>query len=272
MGYSTSLGFDVLRQLVPREVMGRTAMEKHQCTHEERLQLLGYLRDSRRATRYQVQFQLLTLMAQSFGFKFVSYEVLSGTAPAALTPTILNYPKHWQLHYDSQNYHSIDPIVLRAPATHLPLLWKTLKSDDLSVKQIRLFEEAAAAGLVDGVSIPLHGPFSRVAVISFVSPCEMQMQQTLVGALNAIAIQFDLACRSIDHHKNDRISLSNRERECLSWAAAGKSSWDISKIIGISENTVNFHIKNSMKKLDCSSRSVAIVKAIRMALINSPSL
>lgn len=247
-------------------------MEKQQSTRDARLQLLEYLGDSYKATRYQAQFHLLTSMAEALGFKFVSYEVVSGADSFALSPTILNYPKHWQNRYDNQNYHSIDPIVLRAPATHLPLLWKALKSDDLTAQQVRLFDEAAAAGLVDGISIPLHSPFGRVAVISFVSPCEMQMRQTLVGALNAVAIQFDLAYRSIDYNKNNRVSLSDRERECLSWAAAGKSSWDISKIVGISENTVNFHIKNSMRKLDCTSRRVAIMKAMRMALINASSL
>ena len=38
-------------------------------------------------------------------------------------------------------------------------------------------------------------------------------------------------------------------------------------ILGISEDTVNFHIKNSMAKLDAGNRIMAIVKAIRMGLI-----
>jgi len=41
--------------------------------------------------------------------------------------------------------------------------------------------------------------------------------------------------------------LSAREQSCLSWTARGKSSWEIGRILSISENTVIYHIKNAMK-------------------------
>jgi LuxR family quorum-sensing system transcriptional regulator CciR len=62
--------------------------------------------------------------------------------------------------------------------------------------------------------------------------------------------------------------LSDREKECLGWAAAGKSSWDIAVILSISENTVNFHVKNAMKKLGAARRTLAVVKAINLGLID----
>lgn len=65
--------------------------------------------------------------------------------------------------------------------------------------------------------------------------------------------------------------LSPREKICLSWAARGKSSWDIGRIIGISENTVNFHIKNALRKLGVRSRTVAVIKAVRLGFIETPS-
>jgi LuxR family transcriptional activator of conjugal transfer of Ti plasmids len=67
-----------------------------------------------------------------------------------------------------------------------------------------------------------------------------------------------------------RVRLSCREKDCLLWTAQGKSSWDISMILKISENTVNFHIKNAMRKLATTSRTVAVVKAIRLNLIDIP--
>jgi LuxR family transcriptional regulator, activator of conjugal transfer of Ti plasmids len=66
-------------------------------------------------------------------------------------------------------------------------------------------------------------------------------------------------------------ALSDRERECLNWTALGKSSWSIGKILGISESTVNFHIKNVMKKLKTNSRTAAAVKAMSLGLIEPPS-
>ena len=64
------------------------------------------------------------------------------------------------------------------------------------------------------------------------------------------------------------IHLSHREIECLTWTAKGKSSWDIAMILEISQNTVNFHMKNAMKKLGTNNRIVAVVKAVRFGLID----
>ncbi|WP_316168773.1 MULTISPECIES: helix-turn-helix transcriptional regulator [unclassified Bradyrhizobium] len=64
------------------------------------------------------------------------------------------------------------------------------------------------------------------------------------------------------------MQLTSRESECLEWAARGKSSWDIGTILNISENTVNFHLKNAMKKLGTNRRSVAAMRAIELKLID----
>ena len=61
--------------------------------------------------------------------------------------------------------------------------------------------------------------------------------------------------------------LSTREIECLSWSAKGKTSEIIAIILGISENTVRFHMKNIFKKLDVSSRPHAISKAASLNLL-----
>jgi|SRR5262249_29611662 len=66
------------------------------------------------------------------------------------------------------------------------------------------------------------------------------------------------------------VRLSRRERDCLIWTAQGKSSWDIGTILNISGNTVNYHLKNAMRKLGTTSRTVAVVKAIRLNLIELP--
>ena len=61
--------------------------------------------------------------------------------------------------------------------------------------------------------------------------------------------------------------LSDREKACLSLAAIGKSSWEIGRILCISENTVIFHIKNAMRKLGTNSRTLAAFKAVELGLI-----
>ncbi|MGB4819009.1 MAG: helix-turn-helix transcriptional regulator, partial [Saprospiraceae bacterium] len=64
------------------------------------------------------------------------------------------------------------------------------------------------------------------------------------------------------------VVLSERERECLLWTARGKSSWEISVIVGLSENTVSSYLKNAMKKLGTTNRVLAVVQAIKDGLIH----
>jgi len=55
--------------------------------------------------------------------------------------------------------------------------------------------------------------------------------------------------------------LTRRELECLHWASLGKTSWEIGSILGITERTVNFHIRNACDKLQVRGRQAAITAA-----------
>jgi DNA-binding CsgD family transcriptional regulator len=61
--------------------------------------------------------------------------------------------------------------------------------------------------------------------------------------------------------------LSERERECLSWVAEGKTTDEVSVILGVSANTVNTYVAHAIQKLSASNRVMAIAKAIRMGII-----
>jgi DNA-binding CsgD family transcriptional regulator len=63
------------------------------------------------------------------------------------------------------------------------------------------------------------------------------------------------------------LDLTEREIECLNWIAEGKTSDEISMIIGISRNTVNNYITSIMRKTATKTRSEAIAYAVRNSLI-----
>lgn len=62
--------------------------------------------------------------------------------------------------------------------------------------------------------------------------------------------------------------ITKREKEILDWLRQGKTSWEISIIIGISEHTVNFHIKNSKNKFDAMNRHHLVALAAEKGLFN----
>lgn len=83
------------------------------------------------------------------------------------------------------------------------------------------------------------------------------LHQTLVRILNGKPL-----------YKTNGSPLTKRELEILKWIKEGKTGWEISAIINISENTVRFHIKNILKKLDAVNKTHAVAKAIEYRLID----
>ncbi len=63
------------------------------------------------------------------------------------------------------------------------------------------------------------------------------------------------------------VKLSKREIEILKWAKEGKTSFETSVILSISERTVNFHVGNILKKLNVINRVQAVAAALEKGII-----
>lgn len=64
--------------------------------------------------------------------------------------------------------------------------------------------------------------------------------------------------------------LSERELDVLRWVVSGKTNWEISIIMGVTVDTVKFHMKNIYRKLDASNKAQAIASAYRLKLVADP--
>jgi DNA-binding CsgD family transcriptional regulator len=115
-----------------------------------------------------------------------------------------------------------------------------------------------------------HGVFTLLSFArsaNEVSAAEMQAIHPYVMLLAesaASAIQ-DL------HEKNGlrkaREMLTRREKEVLRWSADGKTARDISVILCISGNTVNFHIRNAVRKLEVATKAQAVTVSAALGLL-----
>jgi DNA-binding CsgD family transcriptional regulator len=63
--------------------------------------------------------------------------------------------------------------------------------------------------------------------------------------------------------------LSPRELTVLLWMKEGKTNWEIARILGLSERTVRFHVGGIFEKLDVTSRTQAVARALGAGLIAS---
>jgi DNA-binding CsgD family transcriptional regulator len=59
-------------------------------------------------------------------------------------------------------------------------------------------------------------------------------------------------------------SLTPREVEVLTWAARGKSAWEIGEILHIGKRTVDEHVQTAVRKLGAANRT----QAVAIALLN----
>ena len=67
--------------------------------------------------------------------------------------------------------------------------------------------------------------------------------------------------------REDIPRITEREIECLQWASIGKTAWEISMILSISERTVGFHLTNAATKLQANNRTHAVSIALKKGLI-----
>ena len=61
--------------------------------------------------------------------------------------------------------------------------------------------------------------------------------------------------------------LTPRELEALRWTIDGKTAWEIGRILSISEQTAVRHLNNATPKLECVNKHHAVVKAMRLGLV-----
>lgn len=64
------------------------------------------------------------------------------------------------------------------------------------------------------------------------------------------------------------VGLSAREREVLRWSAAGLTRREIARTIALSFHTVDFHIRNILRKLDAKNMLLAVAKAQHVGMID----
>ncbi|NBU58293.1 MAG: LuxR family transcriptional regulator [Betaproteobacteria bacterium] len=183
-----------------------------------------------------------------------------------------NYPEDWMAHYAASGYERKDPVPRFAFKTADAFTWDWLVAHAvLTDEERRVMNEAAEAGLRDGVGIPLYGPNGEIAGIGLANATgDVKPDKNLLGLLKAMAAQFHIAYseKCADAHDGAReIRLSAREREILLWVAEGKSDQVIADMLHISYPTVRFHLANIYRKLGANERIFAVAKALRQGLI-----
>jgi DNA-binding CsgD family transcriptional regulator len=181
------------------------------------------------------------------------------------------YDDAWKEHYTSQRFQNIDPTLHLPMRSIAPIDWQRLREHrDFD----RVFEHARDFKIKDqGLSVPIHGPYGEVGLISVTRDCSLgtweKLRKNVITELQTAAVSLHDTVMQSDTlgYALRRPQLSSRECEVLQWTAAGKSQIDIGVILTISSRTVEVHLRSARSKLSALSTPQAVGRAIGMGFI-----
>ncbi|WP_229411233.1 MULTISPECIES: LuxR family transcriptional regulator [unclassified Massilia] len=218
--------------------------------------------------------EALFSLGRHYGFEKVLF-AMSGSRHARLEHAFFqtNYPRKWRERYEAERLAYVDPTVSHCLSSTLPLVWQA--DTFRSPAQRAMYEDGCKQGIRAGVTFPIHGPNGEFGMLTFA--CDPGPERSFATEaqplLPELALVRDHAfasgvrfCPPPTQEAAPR--LTPRELEVLNWVMAGKSSWEISKITGCSEATVNFHMGNIRQKFNVNTRQQAVVRAISLGLIS----
>jgi LuxR family quorum sensing-dependent transcriptional regulator len=135
-----------------------------------------------------------------------------------------------------------------------------------------MMNEARELGLAEGFCVPIYSVSGFQAAVSF-GGREFRRDPEFQGALHLLAIYAHGRLREMLADTGNRaavraLNLSSREVECLRWSAEGKTTWEISCILGLSEKTVEKYLTCAIRKLDASNRVHAVAQAFRAHILH----
>lgn len=216
----------------------------------------------------------------SFTSQFGLTSMIAGTMPSprdrgeAQRQCLLvsAFPAGWMERYLAREYVRIDPIIERIQSDLSPFQWsdavRFTKPQNAQLAATML-GEAGEFALNDGFAVPMLTLDGSVAAVSLGGD-KVDLPPSAYGMISMVSTFAIARAIELSSRETMRVAanITTREIECLKWAADGKTEWEISAILGISEHTADKHLSNARRKLKAANRPQAVANAIRLGLIH----
>ncbi|WP_245322454.1 MULTISPECIES: LuxR family transcriptional regulator [Mesorhizobium] len=214
----------------------------------------------------------LLATVKNLGFEHL---ILSGVPLGGqkLAPMVeLNgWPKGWLERYVEAEHAAVDGVCIYSAKTLKPFLWSEVPAKWSNTEESRrVAGEATEFGIWSGFAVPMLSVHHWQSVLSFASSarvCKLSQRQQV--QLVTMAVYAGMTIQSFsDDDEGDEGLLTDREREVLLWAAAGKTSSETSQILGLTERTVKWHATRARQAFGVATTTQAVVEAVRRRLIH----
>ena len=179
-----------------------------------------------------------------------------------------------------QKLHLISPIAAVCRMSTKPFAWSARAVADAATegrgRSAIEWPLTPARGFFGGITVPIHLPRARTGSVSWYSR-DASVDVAAVLARHADVLRLaghrfmDLVyVMRVETGSSDEATtrLSERELECLTWAALGRTDSEIGSVIHRSPATARFHIDNAVRKLGARNRTQAVAIAARRGMIH----
>lgn len=129
------------------------------------------------------------------------------------------------------------------------------------------WEAMSEAGIADALCSTSYGADGAIASLHLgFGRSDFQPQEALAIQLAGLVLTERLMSLA-EPPSDPAIQLTARERDSIALVADGKTDWEISVILGVSEATARFHVDNARRKLGAVTRAQAVAQLVNQRLI-----
>lgn len=213
--------------------------------------------------------------AEHLGFPLVTAALVVDSATpneSAAFHVLSNMPEAFKNTSKDPALSKKDPVNRRLKTLSVPFLYD--KALYVSEGAADLWDLQAPFGYCSGIAVALHLPNNQHFLLGVDREPNLPRSEAKVMRLMAdiqlLAVHAQSAATTLLAPQVPVVDvprLTPREFEVMQWTKEGKSAWDTSVLVGISEATVNFHIRNVCAKMGCASKHQAVLKAMQLGIL-----
>lgn len=211
---------------------------------------------------------LLAEISREMGFSFfaLTHHLDMRHAPQPAI-RVHNYPGDWEDYFEDQKLGRSDPVHRASQLTTVGFAWSQLsRMIQLTPRDWEVLEQAESRGIGDGFTVPAHVPGEVNGSCSFATVLGVHVQEEHLALAQLVgAFAFEAArrlARMRDFQLPELPRLTDRQRDCVVWAARGKTDWEIARILGVGHETVIQHLKQARERYGVPKRTQLAVQAL----------
>jgi DNA-binding CsgD family transcriptional regulator len=215
-------------------------------------------------------FDCLCSLGQEMGFEYTGFNTIQHRLGGGRTVVFRNNPPAGFAEAAREPDDSRrDPVMTKLYASTLPVIYD--QATYVQAGCADLWEEQAVYGYRTGIAASITAPGGKHIMLGFDRrerlPTNDHALGRLIADLQLLAVHTLEPGMRLMIPSSTEPTLTDKQLEVLRWIALGKTDWETSAIMGISQRAVRAHLSAIYPKLDVGSKAQAVSRAAGLGLL-----